>query len=104
MSDLTAMEERLVPSPEVRADTIFERLAAAGLIPQVTDYSDHTHIEAEVPESLSAESWREVLALLATADWSGQVDSSASGLSVWAAVRKDTTATVGIFRGRSHQP
>lgn len=89
-------------SPEARADVIAVHLSSAGFSPRVTYQADHTCIETEVPESVSANSWRELLKLLETADWFG-LDSSESGLTAWAGFSKGTPATIAFVRGHGHQ-
>jgi hypothetical protein len=79
------------------------RLSAAGFTPNVTHHDDCTCIESEVPDSISAESWRELLAALETADWFGLVDSSESGRTVWAAVSNEAPATADAVRGHIRQ-
>jgi hypothetical protein len=49
---------------------------------------DCTAIEAEVPEPLSAESWREALEAVATADRFGLLATSSNDRTLWAVVRK----------------
>jgi hypothetical protein len=68
----------------------------------VEDQARYTSIEAEVPESLSAESWREVLEVVAEADRFGLVANSLSGRTLWAAVDKTVPAT-GDVGGPGHQ-
>ncbi|MCX4787676.1 hypothetical protein OG369_16225 [Streptomyces sp. NBC_01221] len=80
------------------------RLSAWGLTPIVTSHGDCIRIEAYVPQSISPELWRELLAALATADCFGLVDSSADGRTLWAGVNKKTPAAVHAARGHGHQP
>lgn len=79
------------------------RLSAAGFTPSVTHHHDYTYVESEVPDSTSAKSWRELLAVLETAEWFGLVDSSVSGRTVWAAVSNEAPATADAVRGHSRQ-
>ncbi|WP_432065070.1 hypothetical protein [Streptomyces sp. C10-9-1] len=91
-----------MPAPEVSAGLIAARLSAAGLTPRVEEHARHTSIEAEVPECLPTETWREVLEVVAGADRFGLVASSANGRTLWAAVHKAVPAT-GDVRGPGHQ-
>jgi hypothetical protein len=95
-----------VPSPEARVDKLAASLSAAGFSPHVKDHKNCACIEIDmaVPDSLSAESWRELLALLDTADWFGLTDSTTSGRTVWAAISKEARATAGAVRGHGSQP
>jgi hypothetical protein len=79
------------------------RLSDMGLTPVVTHHDVFTCIEAHVPQSISPELWRELLAVLATADCFGLVDNSEYGRSVWAGVNKKTPAAVHAARGHGHQ-
>lgn len=87
-----------MPSSEARAAETVARLTAAGLTPRVEQLADHLCIEAEVPDSLPAESWRELLAALEAGDWFGFVDSSARGRAVWACVRRDESESVNAVQ------
>ncbi|WP_327368693.1 hypothetical protein [Streptomyces sp. NBC_01217] len=93
---------RLALSPEARADDIATCLAAAGFAPRLQDREDHIAIETELPNSVSAESWHELLLLLQKADSFG-LDSSESGRTLRVAVRKNTPATTDVVRGHGHQ-
>ncbi|MEV0554080.1 hypothetical protein AB0I27_11545 [Streptomyces sp. NPDC050597] len=86
-----------MPASEVRADAIAARLSAAGLTTRVEEHGHCTSIEAEVPETLSAESWREVLEVVAEADRFGLIATNLNGRTLWAVVRKrvPTTGDVG---------
>ncbi|MEV0527071.1 hypothetical protein AB0I66_26925 [Streptomyces sp. NPDC050439] len=97
------MEERLVPSPEARADEIVAGLSAAGFTPRLQHHADRISIETKVPSSVSAESWQRLLTLLMTSDGFG-LDTTASGTTARAAVRKETPATIRLVRGHGHQP
>nr|WP_152891738.1 hypothetical protein [Streptomyces adustus] len=77
-------------------------MSALGLPTQVEEHGGHTTVEAEIPESLSAESWREVLNVVADADRFGLLATSLNGRTLWAAVRK-TAPTTGDVGGPSHQ-
>ncbi|MEE1818314.1 hypothetical protein PUR59_25265 [Streptomyces sp. SP18ES09] len=91
-----------MPAPEVSAEAIAARLSALGLTTRVEEHTRHTSIEAEVPESLPAETWREALEVVAEADRFGLLASSLNGRTLWAAVHKAVPAT-GDVRGPGHQ-
>jgi len=91
-----------VPADEVSAEAIAARLSAVGLPTRVDERDDCTAIEAEVPEPLSAESWREVLEAVAEADRFGLLATSSNGRTLWAVVGKTVPAT-GDVGGPSHQ-
>ncbi|MEU1866802.1 hypothetical protein [Streptomyces gardneri] len=91
-----------MPAPEVSAEAIATRLSAIGLTTRVLDHTRHTSIEAEVPDSLPAETWREVLEVVAKADRFGLLATSLGGRTLWAAVHKAVPAT-GDVRGPGHQ-
>ncbi|MGW3850915.1 hypothetical protein [Streptomyces fagopyri] len=91
-----------MPASGVSAAAIAARLSAAGLPTRVEEHDRHTSIEAEVPEQLSAESWREVLEVVAEADRFGLFATSLNGRTLWAVVRK-TAPTTGDVGGPSHQ-
>ncbi|MGW5850398.1 hypothetical protein ACWFQ8_21030 [Streptomyces sp. NPDC055254] len=91
-----------MPASKARAEDIASRLSALGLTTRVEEHARYTSIESEVPESLPAESWREVLEVVAEADRFGLLASSLTGRTLWAAVRKAVPAT-GDVRGPGHQ-
>jgi hypothetical protein len=91
-----------VPAPEVSAAAIAARLAAAGLTTRVEEHARHTSIEAEVPESLPAVTWREALEVVSQADRFGLLATSLGGRTLWAAVHKAVPAT-GDVRGPGRQ-
>ncbi|MFE7772612.1 hypothetical protein ACFU5O_01665 [Streptomyces sp. NPDC057445] len=91
-----------MPAPEVSAEAFAARLSAVGLSTRVQEHTRHTSIEAEVPDSLPAETWREVLAVVAKADRFGLLATSLGGRTLWAVVRKAVPAT-GDVRGPGHQ-
>ncbi|MFC9591581.1 hypothetical protein ACFTUC_17555 [Streptomyces sp. NPDC056944] len=91
-----------MPAPEVSAEAIAARLSALGLTTRVEEHTRHTSIEAELPESLPAETWREALEVVAEADRFGLLASSLNGRTLWAAVHKAVPAT-GDVRGPGHQ-
>ncbi|MFH9246119.1 hypothetical protein ACH4LK_11855 [Streptomyces lydicus] len=91
-----------MPASEPSAEDIAARLSAVGLTPRVEQRARFTSIEAEVPEPLSADSWREVLEAMAEADRFGLLANSLNGRTLWAAVRTATPAT-GDVRGPGRQ-
>ncbi|MEV4334093.1 hypothetical protein AB0K02_26785 [Streptomyces sp. NPDC049597] len=91
-----------MPASEASAEDIAARLSAIGLTTRVEEHARHTSIEAEVPESLPAETWREALDVVAEADRFGLLASNLNGRTLWAAVRKEVPAT-GDVRGPGHQ-
>jgi hypothetical protein len=62
----------------------------------------HTSIEAEVPESLTADLWREVLEAVAEADRFGLLATSLNDRTLWAVVNK-AVPTTGDVGGPSYQ-
>ncbi|MFI9113253.1 hypothetical protein [Streptomyces venezuelae] len=91
-----------MPAPEGSAEALAARLSAVGLTTRVEEHTTHTSVEAEVPESLPAETWREVLEVVAAADRFGLLATSLGGRTLWAAVNKAASAT-GDVRGPGHQ-
>ncbi|MFJ5835082.1 hypothetical protein [Streptomyces sp. NPDC093089] len=91
-----------MPAPEVSAEVLAARLSAAGLATRMEEHPRHTSIEAEVPGSLPAETWREVLEVVAAADRFGLLATSLGGRTLWAAVNKVVPAA-GDVRGPGHQ-
>ncbi|MFB7058894.1 hypothetical protein ACWF95_28195 [Streptomyces vinaceus] len=91
-----------MPASDARAEDLAARLSALGLTTRVEPHATYTSIEAEVPEVLHAESWREVLEVVAEADRFGLVASSLTGRTLWAAVNKAVPAT-GDVRGPGRQ-
>jgi hypothetical protein len=91
-----------VPVSGVTAAAIAARLSAIGLPTRVEEHTRFTTVEAEVPETLSAESWREVLDVVAEADRFGLLATSLNGRTLWAAVRK-TLPTTGDVEGPGYQ-
>ncbi|MFI1655500.1 hypothetical protein ACH4ZU_11410 [Streptomyces sp. NPDC020472] len=91
-----------MPAPEVSAEALAARLSAVGLATRVEEHRRHTSIEAEVPESLPAETWQEVLEVVAGADRFGLLATSLGGRTLWAVVNKVAPAT-GDVRGPGHQ-
>ncbi|MFD4952442.1 hypothetical protein [Streptomyces sp. NPDC058451] len=91
-----------MPASEVSAEAIAARLSAVGLATRVEGRDGCTAIEAEVPEPLSADSWREVLEAVAEADQFGLLATSLNGRTLWAVVRK-AVPTTGDVGGPGHQ-
>ncbi|MFF9847713.1 hypothetical protein [Streptomyces litmocidini] len=91
-----------MPAPEVSAEALAARLSALGLTTRVEEHARHTSIEVEVPQSLPAETWREVLEVVSKADRFGLLATSLGGRTLWAAVNKEVPAT-GDVRGPGHQ-
>nr|WP_223183602.1 MULTISPECIES: hypothetical protein [unclassified Streptomyces] len=77
-------------------------MSAVGLTTRVEEHTRHTSIEAEVPETLSAESWQEALEVVARADRFGLLATGLGDRTLWAVVRKVVPAT-GDVRGPGHQ-
>ncbi|MFD7066035.1 hypothetical protein ACFV97_02230 [Streptomyces sp. NPDC059913] len=86
----------------VTAAALAVRLSAAGLPARVEEHTRFTTVAAEVPETLSAESWREVLEVVAEADRFGLLATSLNGRTLWAVVRK-TVPTTGDVGGPGYQ-
>ena len=91
-----------MPASKERAEAIAARLSAVGLATRVEEHDDCTAIEAEVPEPLSAESWREVLEAVADADRFGLLATSSNDRTLWAVVHETVPAT-GDVGGPGHQ-
>ncbi|MFF9206576.1 hypothetical protein ACF1AE_33275 [Streptomyces sp. NPDC014986] len=91
-----------MPASTVRAEAIAARLSAVGLVTRVEERDDCTAIEAEVPEPLSAKSWREVLEAVADADRFGLLATSLNDRTLWVVVHKTVPAT-GDVGGPGHQ-
>ncbi|MFG2498572.1 hypothetical protein ACGFSB_10225 [Streptomyces sp. NPDC048441] len=91
-----------MPASEASAEAIAARLSALGLTTRVEEHNRDTSIEAEVPESLSAESWREALEVVAEADRFGLLATSLNDRTLWAVVRK-TVPTTSDVDGPGHQ-
>nr|QIY95641.1 hypothetical protein HEP87_18380 [Streptomyces sp. S1D4-11] len=77
-----------MPASGVRAAAIAARLSAVGLPTRVKEHEEFTSVEAEVPEELSAESWREALQAAAEADRFGLLATSLGDRTLWAVLRK----------------
>ncbi|MER8068312.1 hypothetical protein ABTZ59_08450 [Streptomyces sp. NPDC094034] len=91
-----------MPASGVSAAAIAARLSAVGLPTRVAEHGRHTSVEAEVPEALTAETWREVLEVVAEADRFGLLATSLNGRTPWAVVRK-AVPTTGDVGGPGHQ-
>jgi hypothetical protein len=91
-----------VPASGVSAAAIAARLSAVGLFARVEEHDRYTTVEAEVPASLSADLWLEVLEAVAGADRFGLLATSLNGRTLWAVVRKAVPAT-GDVGGPSYQ-
>ncbi|MFK0152214.1 hypothetical protein ACIQVK_09060 [Streptomyces sp. NPDC090493] len=91
-----------MPASGVSAAAIAARLSAVGLPTRVEERVGFTSVEAELPESLSTETWREVLEVVAEADRFGLHATSLNGRTLWAVVRK-AVPTAGDAGGPSHQ-
>ncbi|WP_371633224.1 hypothetical protein OG693_21510 [Streptomyces sp. NBC_01259] len=91
-----------MPASRVTAAAIAARLSAIGLPTRVEEHTRFTTVEAEVPETLSAESWQEVLDVVAEADRFGLLATSLNGRTLWAVVRK-TVPTTGDVGGPGYQ-
>ncbi|MFF7902982.1 hypothetical protein ACFZCV_30070 [Streptomyces sp. NPDC007920] len=91
-----------MPASGLSAAALAARLSALGLTTRVEEHPWHTSVEAELPESLSAETWREVLDAVAPADRFGLLATSMNGRTLWAVVRR-TVPTTGDVGGPGHQ-
>ncbi|MGW6260528.1 hypothetical protein [Streptomyces sp. NPDC055085] len=91
-----------MPASEVSAAAMAARLSALGLPTRVEERRRHTTVEAEVPDALSAELWREVLDVVAEADRFGLLATCLNGRTLWAVVHK-TVPTTGDVGGPGHQ-
>ncbi|MEU9622420.1 hypothetical protein [Streptomyces sp. NPDC048155] len=91
-----------MPTLGVTAAAIAARLSAIGLPTRVEEHTRFTTVKAEVPETLSAEAWREVLDVVADADRFGLLATSLNGRTLWAVVRK-TVPTTGDVGGPGYQ-
>ncbi|MEU9568308.1 hypothetical protein AB0D62_00110 [Streptomyces massasporeus] len=91
-----------MPASGARAAAIAARLSGLGLPARVEEHDRHTSIEAEVPESLTADLWREALEAVADADRFGLLATSLNDRTLWAVVNK-AVPTTGDVGGPSHQ-
>jgi hypothetical protein len=92
-----------VPASGSKAAAIAARLSALGLSVRVEEQTDCTLVEAELPDSLSDESWREALEAVAEADRFGLFVTSVNGRTLWAAVVKKEVPTTGDVGGPGRQ-
>ncbi|WP_316769639.1 hypothetical protein [Streptomyces sasae] len=91
-----------MPASGVSAAAVAARLSALGLPTRVEEHPRRTSVEAEIPESVSAETWREVLDVVAEADRFGLLATSLNGRTLWAVVCK-TVPTTGDVGGPGYQ-
>lgn len=91
-----------MPASKASAEDIVAQLSVLGFTTRVEQHAHQTTIEAEVPEPLPADTWREALEAAAKADRFGLIASSENGCTLWAAVHKAVPAT-GDVRGPGHQ-
>ena len=91
-----------MPASGVRAAALAARLSDLGLPARVEEHDRYASVEAEVPESLSADFWREVLEVVAEADRFGLLATSMNGRTLWAVVCK-AVPTTGDVGGPSNQ-
>lgn len=91
-----------MPASGVSAAAIAARLSGVGLHARVEEHDRYTSVEAEVPESLSADLWREALEVVAEADRFGLLATSLNGRTLWAVVH-EAVPTTGDVGGPSHQ-
>ncbi|POX48001.1 hypothetical protein C3489_28285 [Streptomyces sp. Ru71] len=91
-----------MPASGVTAAAIAARLSAVGLPARIEEHDRYTTVEVEVPETLPADLWREVLEVVAEADRFGLLATSLNGRTLWAAVHK-AVPTTGDVGGPSHQ-
>ncbi|MFF7162855.1 hypothetical protein ACFZBP_16110 [Streptomyces sp. NPDC008086] len=91
-----------MPASGVSAAAIAARLSGVGLPARVEEHGRYTSVEAEVPESLSADLWREVLEVVAEADRFGLLATSLNDRTLWAVVHK-AVPTTGDVGEPSHQ-
>ncbi|WP_240136904.1 hypothetical protein [Streptomyces sp. MUM 178J] len=91
-----------MPASGFSAAALAARLSALGLVTRVEEHTRHTSVEAEIPDALSAELWREVLDVVAEADRFGLLATSLNGRTLWAVVRR-TVPTTGDVGGPGDQ-
>ncbi|MGR4849977.1 hypothetical protein [Streptomyces sp. LARHCF252] len=91
-----------MPASGVSAAAIAARLFDIGLPARVEEHDRYASVQAEVPESLSADLWREVLEVVAEADRFGLLATSLNDRTLWAVVHK-AVPTTGDVGGPSHQ-
>jgi hypothetical protein len=66
------------------------------------EHDRHTSVRTEVPDSLTADLWREVLEAVAEADRFGLLATSLNDRTLWAVVNK-AVPTTGDVGGPSYQ-
>lgn len=91
-----------MPASGVSAAAIAARLSDIGLPARVEEHDRYASVQAEVPESLPADLWREVLEVVAEADRFGLLATSLNDRTLWAVVHK-AVPTTGDAGGPSHQ-
>ncbi|MFD0440251.1 hypothetical protein [Streptomyces chartreusis] len=91
-----------MPASGVSAAAIAARLSDIGLPARVEEHDRYASVQAEVPESLSADLWREVLEVVAEADRFGLLATSLNDRTLWAVVHK-AVPTTGDVGGPSYQ-
>ncbi|MGA5898085.1 hypothetical protein [Streptomyces venetus] len=91
-----------MPASGVSAAAIAARLSDLGLPARVEEHDRYTSVQAEVPESLSADLWREVLKVVVEADRFGLLATSLNDRTLWAVVHK-AVPTTGDVGGPSYQ-
>ncbi|MEV5106225.1 hypothetical protein ACFQ7G_12775 [Streptomyces massasporeus] len=91
-----------MPASGVSAAAIAARLSDIGLPTRVEEHDRYASVQAEVPESLSAGLWREVLEVVAETDRFGLLATSLNDRTLWAVVSKAVPAT-GDVGGPSYQ-
>ncbi|MEU8988364.1 hypothetical protein AB0C98_18250 [Streptomyces sp. NPDC048558] len=91
-----------MPASGVSAAAIAARLSDVGLPARVEEHVRYASVQAEVPESLSADLWREVLEVVAEADRFGLLATSLNDRTLWAVVHK-AVPTTGDVGGPSYQ-
>ncbi|WP_406196636.1 hypothetical protein OG331_15900 [Streptomyces sp. NBC_01017] len=91
-----------MPASGVSAAAIAARLSDIGLPARVEERFRYASVQAEVPESLSADLWREALEVVAEADRFGLLATSLNDRTLWAVVHK-AVPTTGDVGGPSHQ-
>ncbi|MFI6880786.1 hypothetical protein ACIBL6_45790 [Streptomyces sp. NPDC050400] len=84
------------------AEGIAARLTALGLTARLTEHAHHVVIEAEIPDSLPTERWREALQAVAEADRFGLLANSLNGRTLWAAIHTGPPTTAEV-RGPGSQ-
>lgn len=93
-----------MPSPLSRVDRLVKRLEVAGFAPRVMRHRDRLRIETELPGEVSAASWRELLAALATADRFGLVQGADRSRTAWADIHRDAPTAPDTPRGHGQRP